>query len=124
MASSIAAEGAPLVARGDPDRLELAGKLATAVRIRAAAEQFMAECPSGGAPGKGRDAASRLVETCRRKLAGAYGGAPGMLICGTGHAQGRPPDSFMHEPILDMSGRHLSEMYMDVRRLDEGAGGQ
>lgn len=33
-------------------------------------------------------------------------------------------NSFMYEPILDMSGRHLSELYIDVRRLGEGASGQ
>ena len=33
-------------------------------------------------------------------------------------------NSFMYEPILDMSGRHLSELYKEVKKLDEGASGQ
>lgn len=124
MASSIAAEGAPLVARGDPDRLELAGKLATAVRIRAAAERFMAECLGGGAPRKGHDMARRLVEKYRRKLAGADGRVPDAL-CGAALVapEAIRPVLSMYEPILDMPGRHLSELY-EVRRLDEGADGQ
>lgn len=30
-------------------------------------------------------------------------------------------NSFMYEPILDMSGRHLSELYIEVKKLGEGA---
>ena len=32
-------------------------------------------------------------------------------------------NSFMYEPILDMSGRHLSKLYNEVKKLDEGADG-
>ena len=32
-------------------------------------------------------------------------------------------NSFMYEPILDMSGRHLADLYSAVRRLDGEAGG-
>ena len=33
-------------------------------------------------------------------------------------------NSFMYEPILDMSGRHLSELYSEVKKLGEGECGQ
>ena len=123
MASPIAAEGAPLVARGDPDRLELAGKLATAVLTRIAAELLMVEGLGGGALRKGCDAACRLAEKYGRKLAGADGRVPDAL-CGAALVAPEVirPASSMYEPILGMSGRYLSELY-EVRRPDEGADG-
>ena len=123
MASPIAAEGAPPVARGDPDRLELAGMLAAAARIRAAAELLMVEGLGGGAPRRGCEAACRLAEKYGRKLAGADGRVPD-APCGAALVAPeviRPAPS-VHEPILGMSGRHLSELY-EVRRLGEGADG-
>ena len=110
-------------ARDDPDRIELADKLVLAVRIRVAAERFMVESLGGGAPRKKYDTTYRLVQRYRNKFAGAAGAASVLDILD--RVVLVTPEvihlnSFMYEPILDMSSDSLADLCEDVLGLKGG----
>ena len=110
-------------ARSDPDRLDLADKLVLAVSIRVAAERFMVESLGGGASRKGYDTTYRLVKKYKKKFAGADGGALDILdrvVLVTPEVIHL--NSFMYEPILDMSSDSLADLYEDVLGLKGGGG--
>lgn len=110
-------------ARDDPDRLDLADKLVLAVRIRVAAERFMAERLGGGEPRKGYDTTYRLVQKYRKRFPDADGGVLDILdrvVLVTPEVIHL--NSFMYEPILDMSSDSLADLCEDVLGLEGGGG--
>ena len=134
-------EAERIAARGsDPDLYE---KITLSVAIRICAEKFMI----GGLRGRGIDPLSGGKYPSTSKLASQYskefgiGSGSPPAEEGEGPAHSSPikntldkvvlmtPEiihlnSFMYEPILDMSGRHLADLYKDVKNLGEEAAGQ
>ena len=130
------------VVDGEADRIassggeaDLYGKVALSIATRIRAERFvmaeLARC--GRAPPLGEHPRThRLISDYKKHCApasgdddGSFGGASKTLD----RVSLMTPEvihlnSFMYEPILDMSGHHLSELYKEVRKLDEEASGQ
>lgn len=111
---------------GQPDSMTLAGKIVLAVYARVAAERFMAGKISskGGDPGEA-PSTCELVKKCREYLASEEDKKTLDTldrVCLT-TSEIIHINSFMYEPILDMSGDSLARLYRDVRALAKDGGG-
>lgn len=124
----------------DPD---LYGKIVLSIATRILAEKFMV----AGLRNRKVDPLSGGKTPATPKLVSLYGETVGFGAVSPPPAHGKggappPPikatldkvvlmtpeiihlNSFMYEPILDMSGRHLSELYNEVKKLGKGANGR
>lgn len=122
---------------GADSEMDLYGKIVVAIATRLHAEKFMcSELFDSGFPPEGDRPTTRdLVRRYEDRTQGDGGApAPPGRVAGTGRiatldrvALMTPEiihiNSFMFEPILDMSGRHLAELYREVRGLGREAGG-
>ena len=116
---------------GDPD---LYGKVALSVAIRIRAERFISGelAKRGGGPPGERPKTHRLIADYKKHCAPDAGGGGEEFFAAASLTLDRVAlmtpevihlNSFMYEPILDMSGRHLADLYRDVRGLGGEAGG-
>ena len=124
----------------DPD---LYAKITLSIAVRICAEKFMV----AGLRGRGIDPLSEGKYPSTSQLASLYGKELGIATgslpaeVGTGVAPSSPikdtldkvvlmtPEiihlnSFMYEPILDMSGQHLADLYKEVKELGGQADGR
>lgn len=116
----------------DPD---LYDKVALSVAIRIRAERFISSelAKRGREPPGERPKTHRLIADYKKYCSpDADGGGEAELFAAASGTLDRVAlmtpevihlNSFMYEPILDMSGRHLAELYKAVRELDWEAGG-
>ena len=129
------------VVDGEADRIassggeaDLYGKVALSIATRMRAERFATAelARRGKAPPGEHPRTHRLIadykEHCAPGAGGGNGdnGAFGSASRTLDRVSLMTPEvihlnSFMYEPILDMSGRHLSKLYREVKKLDEGA---
>lgn len=133
--SAITAE-ADAIAGADSE-MDLYAKIVVAIATRLHAEKFMCSdlFDSGFPPEGDRPTTRDLVRRYEDRIQGGGGApAPPDRAAGTGRlatldrvALMTPEiihiNSFMFEPILDMSGRHLAELYREVRELGGEASG-
>lgn len=123
---------------GASSEMDLYGKIIVSIATRLRAEKFMcSELFDSGFPPEGEHPTTydlvRLYKDRARPNAPRH--TPPGLVASPKHlatldrvALMTPEiihiNSFMFEPILDMSGRHLAELYKEVKSLDGQANGQ
>ena len=124
-------EAADTIAESDSE-MDLYGKIVVSIATRLHAEKFMCEgLYESGLPPDGERPTTHYLARLYRSRAGdgtlfppaGRNADPGILSTLDRVALMTPEiihiNSFMFEPILDMSGTHLAELYLEVRRLAE-----
>ena len=116
------AKSASKIARADPDKLILSDKLVLAVYIRVAAERFILQALGEQISDNDHTTTYRLVERYKET-----GRTDIRILDVLDRVVLIAPEvihinSFMYEPILDMSSDSLVRLYNDVRTLDGEAG--
>jgi hypothetical protein len=109
-----------------PDGINFANKVVLAIATRLVAEQFMVDKINDAAFVAG--IASNQTARLLKKYQALYPAEQGALDVLQRVALMTPENihlnSFMYEPILDMSDSHLRTLYEEVRSLQTGNGGQ
>ena len=123
MTEYVGCEAAKIAA--NPSCMLLAEKIALSVYTRVAAERFMSERIYGEDLPARPPGTCDLVKKYRKDVGSGDAKTLDTLdrVC-LASSEVIHINSFMYEPILDMSGQYLSELYKDVKKLGEGAGGK